>query len=65
VAIGLNNISIYNIRDHSKVVCFRYKQEGYYTPDYPTPELYYNYNKPGYKVYLYLEPRKPGKANTP
>ena len=40
-----------------------YKQEGYYAPDYSMLEIYYNYNKPGYKVYVYLEPKKSGKAS--
>ena len=64
MAIGVNNILIYNIKDYNKAFYFRYKWEGYYAPDYSIPEIYYNYNKPGYKVYIYLEPKKSGKASS-
>jgi hypothetical protein len=61
--MGVNNILIYNIKDRGKAFYFRYKREGYYILNYSMLEIYYNYNKPSHKVYIYLEPKKLGKAS--
>jgi hypothetical protein len=48
------------------IICFTYKKESYYTTTYSNQEkpTCYNYNKPGYKLYKYPEPKKPENGYT-